>query len=86
LPNNRAQAEQRMEFLKRKLHKDTDFHEQYKAFMNKLFDNESARVVPDEPNLKKGKVWYLPHHGVFTLKNANCEWYLIVQRVLEVHL
>ncbi|XP_064638317.1 uncharacterized protein LOC135494330 [Lineus longissimus] len=64
MPNNRPQAVQRMESLRRKFHKSTDFHERYKTFMNKLFDNDYARVAPED-DMQEGKVWYLPHHGVF---------------------
>ncbi|XP_064647035.1 uncharacterized protein LOC135499916 [Lineus longissimus] len=63
LPNNRPQAVQRMESLKRKFRKDSDFHDKYKTFMDKILSNDYARVAPYQP--PTGKVWYLPHHGVF---------------------
>ncbi|XP_072020402.1 uncharacterized protein [Amphiura filiformis] len=66
LPNNIHQAEQRACHLKRKLERDSVFNDQYTAFMNDMFKNDYAEEVPkDACNRKDGKVWYVPHHGVF---------------------
>ncbi|XP_048753936.2 uncharacterized protein LOC125665332 [Ostrea edulis] len=65
MPNNRKQAEQRLNSLSRKLFSDSEFHDIYKAFMDKIIYEGYAQKVPIE-NLKRddGHVWYLPHHGV----------------------
>ena len=69
LPNNISIAESRLESLERRLRKDTDLYEKYKAEIHNLLDKGYAEKVPQsEMNRDDGKVWYLPHHGV---KNIN---------------
>ncbi len=64
LPNNLTSVRQRLVGLKKRLMKNSDFHEEYKIFMKKILDNgEAEEVPPDE--LDKENVWYIPHHGVF---------------------
>lgn len=64
MPNNRAVAEQRALNLKKKLQRNQMFKEGYISFMN---DNKGYAVkVPDEElNQSDGKVWFVPHHGVY---------------------
>lgn len=66
LPNNMIQGQQRLESLKRKMLKNPQFRNDYISFMNKLFEKGFAEAVP-EMQLKRddGRVWYLPHHGVY---------------------
>ncbi|XP_062566787.1 uncharacterized protein LOC134229094 [Saccostrea cucullata] len=65
MPNNRKQAEQRLNSLAKKLCSDSEFHDNYKAFMDKIISEGYARKVPIEDlNQDDGHVWYLPHHGV----------------------
>ena len=63
VPNNRFQALQRANGLKKRLEKDDKMKEDYIKFMNALFENGYARVSDQHP--ENGKTWYLPHHGVY---------------------
>ena len=63
LPNNRNQAVQRANHLKRKLQNNDKFFDDYKAFMSTILDNGYAVPCKSEP--VEGKVWYIPHHGIY---------------------
>lgn len=66
MPNNRKVAEQRALHLKRKLERNTSFHAEYSAFMSNVITNGYAVKVPEQDlDRDDGKVWYLPHHGVY---------------------
>ncbi|XP_051776177.1 uncharacterized protein LOC127526093 [Erpetoichthys calabaricus] len=66
MPNNRCIAEQRAIGLRRKLSKNSGFHGDYKAFMKDIIDKGYAVKVPKENlNCNEGRVWYIPHHGVY---------------------
>ena len=66
MPNNRAVAEQRALNMKKKLQRNQTFKEDYVSFMNDVINKGYAVKVPDE-ELKRsdGKVWFIPHHGVY---------------------
>ena len=66
LPNNRSQAYQRLNSLRRRFLKEETFsnkNKQFKTQMDKLIDKGYARTAKGTG--PKGKTWYLPHHGVF---------------------
>ena len=63
MPNNRYVAEKRLDYLKRKFAKDSNFFEDYKGFINKLIDKGHA-VKSSQPFLP-GKTWYPTYHGVY---------------------
>lgn len=66
MPNNRKIAEQRTLNLKRRFSRDTSFHKDYTTFMNDLITNGYAERVPhSDLERTDGKVWYIPHHGVY---------------------
>ncbi|XP_052470971.1 uncharacterized protein LOC128027405 [Carassius gibelio] len=66
MPNNRQVAEQRLQTLKRKMKKDEQYKQEYIAFINDIFENHYAEEVPEEELTQApGKVWYIPHHGVY---------------------
>ena len=65
LPSNRSQAEQRAHYLKRKLNKNPEFLTKYCQFMTTMLENGHAEKVPNTEKPKKGKMWYIPHHGVY---------------------
>ena len=66
LPNNRSAAEQRLAGLKRKLQNDDKFRADYVAFMNRVIEKGYApRIEQDGPPVKEGRIWYIPHHGVY---------------------
>ena len=63
LPNNRVMADKRAHYLKRKFQKDEQYFSHYKDFMNEIIEKGYARVSDRTP--VDGKLWYLPHHGVY---------------------
>ncbi|XP_032416531.1 uncharacterized protein LOC116718567 isoform X6 [Xiphophorus hellerii] len=66
LPINRCVAEQRLLSLKRKFNMNSTFKKDYIAFMNDMLCNGYAEIVPDDQLMgNEGKVWYIPHHGVY---------------------
>ncbi|XP_064639538.1 uncharacterized protein LOC135495058 [Lineus longissimus] len=72
MPNNRAQAEQRAIHLKRKLCNYTRLLSDYKTFMNELLHKGNAEEVKDEDlEGSSGRVWYIPHHGIYHPKKPN---------------
>ena len=72
MPNNRSQAEHCAMQLKRRLIKNPQLQEDYKAFVDNLIQKGYARKVPqDKLGRNDGKVWYIPHHGVYHAKKPN---------------
>ena len=66
LPDNKQQAEQRAEQLKRKLTKNEKYLKDYKKFVNDLIEkNYAERVKSEEIDTARGRTWYIPHHGVY---------------------
>ena len=72
-PNNRSQALKRAEGVKRKMMKDTAFHDEYTKFMMKLVNTGYARKAVSHSS-EVDSCWFLPHHAVFhpTKKNPGC--------------
>ena len=65
MPNNRQHAIKRAMWIKHKF-KDSKYHEDYVDFMNKIITQGYAAKVPESQlDVEEGKVWYLPHHGVY---------------------
>ncbi|XP_043232467.1 uncharacterized protein LOC122386858 [Amphibalanus amphitrite] len=66
LPNNKAVAMQRLKGLKSKLVRNEAFRRDYTTFMEATVANGHAEKVPEgQLRLDNGRVWYLPHHGVY---------------------
>lgn len=68
MPNNRSQAINRLNGLLRTLKKKPQMEKDYLAFMEKILNKGHASPVPREEVISKnqsGKVWYLPHFGVY---------------------
>ncbi|KAK0150016.1 hypothetical protein N1851_009251 [Merluccius polli] len=66
MPNNRCVAEQLAANLKKKLSKNSALHKEYREFMSDLLGKGYAvEVLGDKLNHNDGRVWYIPHHGVF---------------------
>ena len=66
MPNNRKVVEQRQNHLKRRLQRDPVFYREYNTFINDLLGKGYAEKVPDaELERSDGRVWYIPHHGVY---------------------
>ncbi|XP_073783913.1 uncharacterized protein isoform X2 [Danio rerio] len=66
LPNNLCVAKQRLIGLKRKFERNKIFHQEYKDFMDEVIKHGYAEIVPlHQLKQDEGKVWYIPHHGVY---------------------
>ena len=67
MPNNRLQAMQRIQGIRRRFTRDQVYRENYITFMKELIDKGYARRVPIGSLNKDfdGRCWYLPHHGVY---------------------
>ncbi|KAL9986036.1 hypothetical protein ACROYT_G000097 [Oculina patagonica] len=67
VPNNRIQAEQRAIWLKRKLEKNPQLLDDYKAFVEDIVAKGYARRVPayQRESSYERKTWFIPHHGVY---------------------
>lgn len=66
LKNNKQQAEQRLSYLKKKMVSDETYCRQYKEFMADMIAKGYAEKVPQEEiNRSDGKVFYIPHFGVY---------------------
>ena len=65
MPNNRAQAVNRLNGLLRTLKRNQETEKDYLEFMEKVIQKGHASPVNShEPETKPGQVWYLPHFGV----------------------
>ena len=66
LPNNREQAVKRALWQRRKMMQNDQYRNDYVAFINEILDKGYAEKVPEESvEADPGKVWYIPHHGVY---------------------
>ncbi len=66
LPPNRDQAVKRAAWQRKKMLADDKYKRDYVGFISKLLENGYARKIPrNEITTAVGKVWYLPHHGVY---------------------
>lgn len=66
MPNNKTVAEQRALSLKRRLNRDLAFRSDYITFMSEMLANGYAERVPTDQLARcDGRVWYIPHHGVY---------------------
>ncbi|XP_077870546.1 uncharacterized protein LOC144364509, partial [Saccoglossus kowalevskii] len=72
LPNNESQAMQRLKAIEKKMQRNPKFHMDYKTYMNDLIHKEHAVKIPEEQLYKDGgKIWYIPHHGVYHSKKPD---------------
>ena len=65
LPNNRRQAHQRLMWQKKKMQRNAAYHADYVQFMNNLVDKGYCEKVDESMVPEDGRLWYLPHHGVY---------------------
>ena len=65
LPLNKCVAVKRAECQKRKMIADDRYRADYVAFVDNLLEKGYARKIPPSEQAEPGKVWYLPHHGVY---------------------
>lgn len=72
LPNNKQMAFQRLNHLRRRLQRDKQFQDHYCSFMENAIKNGYAeRVHESDLDRDDGKVWYIPHHGVYHPKKPD---------------
>ena len=51
--------------------RDENYKNDYVNFVNEMVSKEHARKVPEgRLEVGHGKVWYLPHHGIYHPKKA----------------
>jgi len=66
MPNNSVVAEQRLLSLKRKFQGDANYQKEYADFLGDIIHKGYAEIVsPAQVNRTDGKVWYIPHHGMY---------------------
>ncbi len=66
LPSNRDQVIKRANWQRKKMLTNDTYRQDYTAFVESLLQKGYARQLPsDELAADEGKVWYLPHHGVY---------------------
>ncbi|PFX14657.1 hypothetical protein AWC38_SpisGene21175, partial [Stylophora pistillata] len=68
MPNNGIQAVNRLNGLLRTLKRKPQMQSDYFNFLEKVIEKGHASVIPEEElksEPKPGKVWYLPHFGVY---------------------
>ncbi|KAK3750705.1 hypothetical protein QZH41_005748 [Actinostola sp. cb2023] len=67
LPNNKALASHhRLQKLQQRMAHDDKYYSMYKAAMDEVIEKGYAEKVPVSKKVTEdGKVWYIPHHGVF---------------------
>ena len=72
LPDNSAMALKRLVSLERKLKGNQKFHHDYNLFISNVLDKGYAEEVPAaEVDTQDGRVWYIPHHGVYHPRKPN---------------
>ncbi|XP_068221310.1 uncharacterized protein [Palaemon carinicauda] len=65
-PDNKLVVQKRLSNLKQKLQKNVSMKNDYINFMKNMIDKGYAERVPlNETCLTNGKVWFVPHHGVY---------------------
>ena len=65
LPNNYVQAEKRLNSLKKRLSSDDQYYTDYRNFMSEIISKGYARRIDAQSTAKDGRIWYLPHHGIY---------------------
>ena len=66
LPNNREQAVKRALWQRKKMTQNDQYRNDYVAFINEIINKGYAEKVPKESiEVDPGRVWYIPHHGVY---------------------
>ena len=72
LPNNKGQAIKRALYQKRKMLQNQKYCTDYVQFVTKVLEKGYAAKVPKSMiQTAPGRVWYLPHHGVYHPRKPN---------------
>jgi hypothetical protein len=67
-PNNSQQCLQRLNSLKGKFAKNSNFRDHYSEFLKKIEKGYAEPARISQLNRDNRKVWYLPHHGIYHSK------------------
>lgn len=71
LPNYYCVAKQRILWLKRGFERNEKSHQKYTNFLcDVIKDGYAERVPAQEVKRSDGKLWYIPHHGVYHPKKG----------------
>lgn len=65
LPDSLPIAKKRLNWLKKKMERNPEFHKQYASVIRKYQEEGSSRQVPDKEVSSLEPIWYLPHHAVW---------------------
>ena len=69
LRDNKELALSRIKKLKGRLKHTATYRKNYQGFMGEVTENGYAERVPSEElSLDNGRIWYIPHHGVYRPK------------------
>lgn len=72
VPNSKQVAQQRAQYLLKRFQKDKLFFEEYKEFMHNVGVEGHSEIIPlNQVEHEEGKVWYVPHHGVYHPRKKN---------------
>ena len=70
LPNNKKLAFHRLQHVKLRFGRDEKYKKEYTAFMNDMIKKGYAEKISSlEETRQDGRIWYLPHHGVYHPQN-----------------
>lgn len=64
-PENRVQAKQRALLLKCRFLKDAEFRDYVASSKDVIKDGFDEKVPDCELSRTNGRLWYIPHHGVY---------------------
>lgn len=66
LTNNCSVVEQHVLSLQRKFKRNREYQQEYATFLSDVIDKGNAEVVTLHLLKREdGKVWYIPHHGIY---------------------
>ncbi|XP_067945018.1 uncharacterized protein [Watersipora subatra] len=71
MPNNLCMAKKRFELLRKKLANNPQYQNDYISFMNSIIESGDAELVLTDSKAKPGRVWYIPHFGVYHPKKPD---------------
>ncbi|XP_014676275.1 PREDICTED: uncharacterized protein LOC106816214 [Priapulus caudatus] len=71
LPDNRNPTMNRLQGLRKKLKGNPKFYKDYKNFMTDMMEKGYAETPDEVMSRKDGRVWYIPHHGVYHPKKPD---------------
>lgn len=74
LPKTFSVVKQRLFSLKRKFLSNEQFYEEYTKYLYEMISKGYAeKVLSQQLDRGSGKVWYIPHHGVYHPKEEDAE-------------